>query len=175
MIEDKIKAAVRDVPDFPSPGILFKDISPLFQDPDLCREIIQALAEPWKNSGINVVAGVESRGFLFGPQLALALNASFIPVRKKGKLPYETHSLAYDLEYGQAEIEMHTDAISKGDKVLVHDDLLATGGTAAAASDLISIAGGEICGFSFLIELSFLNGTPKLKERCRNISILARW
>ena len=175
MIEDRIKAVVRDVPDFPKPGIVFKDITPILQHPELCRDIVEELRNTYKDLNISAVLGVESRGFLFGVSLATALNVPFAPVRKKGKLPYETVDFSYDLEYGSAEIEMHVDAIKPGDRVLIHDDLLATGGTAGAAAELVNKCGGEVVGFSFLIELGFLNGRSKLDTRGANISTLAAW
>jgi len=175
MIEAKIKDAVRDIPDFPKPGIVFKDITPIFQDPQLCGEIVQELRFQCRNLKADAVVGVESRGFLFGLPLANSLNLPFAPVRKKGKLPYDTVSYKYDLEYGSAEIEMHTDAIKPGMRVVVHDDLLATGGTAAAAADLIQQCGAEVCGFSFVLELEFLNGRKMLNNHTLNIATLASW
>lgn len=175
MIEAKIKQTVRDIPDFPKPGIVFKDITPIFQDPQLCGEIVEELLFRSRSLGADAVVGVESRGFLFGLPLANALNLPFAPVRKKGKLPYKTVSYKYDLEYGSAEIEMHTDAIKPGMKVIVHDDLLATGGTAAAAAELIHQCGAEVCGFSFVLELQFLNGREKLESFTSNIATLAIW
>src|ERR1700742_4444629 len=158
MIEQQIKSAVRDIPDFPKPGIVFKDITPILKDPVLCEKVVDAFIEQLKGIRIDVVAGVESRGFLFGLALATKLGLPFIPIRKAGKLPYTIKQKAYKLEYGTATIEMHTDAIEKGQRVLLHDDLLATGGTVMAASELIQELGGEIAGFSFVVELGFLNG-----------------
>jgi len=175
MIEAKIKDAVRDIPDFPKPGIVFKDITPIFQDPQLCGEIVQELRFQCRDLKADAVVGVESRGFLFGLPLANSLSLPFAPVRKKGKLPYDTVSYKYDLEYGSAEIEMHTDAIKPGMRVVVHDDLLATGGTAAAAANLIQQCGAEVCGFSFVLELEFLNGREMLNNHTLNIATLASW
>ncbi|MFT6728046.1 MAG: adenine phosphoribosyltransferase [Flavobacteriales bacterium] len=175
MIEDRIKNAVRDVPDFPSPGILFKDITPIFLDPQLCRDIVSELHEFYKNKNLDLVIGVESRGFFFGLELAKSLDLPFAPVRKKGKLPAETVCVSYDLEYGSAEIEIHKGIIKPGMKVLVHDDLLATGGTAGAAADLVLLQGGVVGGFDFLVELSFLKGQDKLHKYSENIHNLACW
>ena len=157
-----LKKRIRDVPDFPKPGIIFKDITPVLADYLLCKTINKALAIPWQGLKIEGVAGIESRGFLFGMTLAMNLKVPFIPIRKKGKLPLKTNSKAYKLEYGSAELEMHSDAISNGDHILIHDDLLATGGTAMAATDLILQNGGIVAGFSFLIMLQFLKGTDSL-------------
>lgn len=164
MIEDRIKNAIRDVADFPKPGILFKDITPIMLDPILSKDIVQHLASQFRNLDIDAVAGIESRGFLLGYALAMELNKPFILIRKKGKLPYKKISETYTLEYGEAEIEMHDDAIEKGSKVLVHDDLLATGGSAAAAARLIEKSGGVVAGFHFLVGLDFLNGKDKLAK-----------
>jgi len=162
MIEAAIKQVIRDVPDFPKPGILFKDITPVLKDPELCTAIVEAFAEAVKELEIDAVAGIESRGFLFGLMLANRLNIPFVPIRKKGKLPAETISETYDLEYGTATIEIHRDAFAPGTKVLIHDDLLATGGTVEAAAKLVTQLGGEVAGFSFIIALGFLKGEEKL-------------
>jgi adenine phosphoribosyltransferase len=162
MIEAAIKQVIRDVPDFPKPGILFKDITPVLKDPKLCTAIVEAFAEAVKELKIDAVAGIESRGFLFGLMLANRLNIPFVPIRKKGKLPAETISETYDLEYGTATIEIHRDAFVPGTKVLIHDDLLATGGTVEAAAKLVTQLGGEVAGFSFIIALGFLKGEEKL-------------
>jgi adenine phosphoribosyltransferase len=164
MLRDKLDQTIRDVADFPKPGILFKDITPILADPMLSNEVCEAFIQFWKSKGIEGIVGVESRGFLFGPYIAMKLGVPFIPVRKVGKLPYHTINYAYDLEYGSAEIEMHIDAICKGQKIMIHDDLLATGGSAAAASELVLKAGGIIAGYSFIIELGFLNGNEVLKK-----------
>ena len=168
-IEDKLKKVIRDVPDFPKPGILFKDISTIMLNPELSKEIVAHLVHLYKDQHIDAVAGIESRGFLFGYPLAMALGVPFILIRKKGKLPYKKVSHAYHLEYGSAEIEMHEDAVIEGQKVLIHDDLLATGGSADAASELIKKCGGAIAGFNFLVNLSFLNGDKKLEKHSSNI------
>ncbi|WP_316794456.1 adenine phosphoribosyltransferase [Pedobacter frigoris] len=162
MIASKIKAAVRDVHDFPKQGIIFKDITPILKDPGLCKEITIALAEQLAGVEIDVVAGIESRGFLFGPSLAQLLNIPFVPIRKAGKLPYKTISQSYDLEYGTATIECHEDALLAGQKVLIHDDLLATGGTVVAASKLVMQLGANVAAYSFIISLDFLNGRQRL-------------
>lgn len=161
-LTQRIDQAIRNVPDFPKPGIQFKDISPVLEDAQLSEQIVDEFAAYWAGK-IDAVAGIESRGFLFGFPLAMKLNLPFILIRKKGKLPYKTVSHKYDLEYGSAEIEMHRDTVKEGMKVLVHDDLLATGGTAGAAAELILKEGGDITGFSFLVELEFLNGSNKLQ------------
>jgi len=154
---------IRDVPDFPKEGILFKDITTLLKDAEGFNEALEQFYELARDKGITKVAGIESRGFIFGGALAARLGAGFVPVRKKGKLPAETISETYDLEYGTDTIEVHKDAFGKGDKVLLHDDLLATGGTMEAACKLIEKTGAEIVQISFLINLTFLNGADKLK------------
>ncbi len=174
-IEEKLKSSIRDIKDFPKEGIIFKDITPILKEPVLCGEVVQEIASHFKSQNIDVVAGIESRGFLFGVEIARALGVPFVPVRKVGKLPYETISHKYELEYGFAEIEIHTDAIEKGQRVLIHDDLLATGGTAAAAAELFSKIGGEVAGFSFLINLDFLNGSDILKPYSEEIQSLVSY
>lgn len=166
---------IRDVHDFPKPGIVFKDITPIFQNPQLCQRIVKQMAKEVQGLNLDVIMGVESRGFFFGLPLSWELNLPFVPVRKKGKLPYDTVSYDYDLEYGSACIEIHTDAILPGQKVLIHDDLLATGGTAAAAAELVKQCGAEPVGFSFLLALDFLNGKERLKSFSENFSILASY
>lgn len=160
---ETIKHTIRDVPDFPKPGIIFKDITPILKNPEMVKFIVEHIKNQFVHHEIDVVAGVESRGFLFGMLLAQALGKPFVPVRKAGKLPFKTLSKTYDLEYGTATIEMHTDAFEKGQKVLLHDDLLATGGTVLASAELIEQLGAELAGFSFLISLDFLEGKEKLK------------
>ncbi|MGN0002284.1 MAG: adenine phosphoribosyltransferase [Sphingobacterium composti] len=162
MLENKLKNVIRDIPDFPQPGIIFKDITPILKDAQLCTEIVDAFAEEVRDYNIDVIAGIESRGFLFGLMLANKLNIPFVPIRKQGKLPAKTIAESYKLEYGQATIEIHDDAFPKGTKVLIHDDLLATGGTVVAAAKLIEKLGGEVVGFSFVINLQFLNGEGRL-------------
>ncbi|MEJ2003787.1 MAG: adenine phosphoribosyltransferase [Cyclobacteriaceae bacterium] len=158
----KIKGKIRDIRDFPKEGILFKDITPLLADPDLRHTALRALALPFENNRPEAIAGIESRGFLFGMMLASHFDIPFIPVRKSGKLPFDKISHSYTLEYGEATIEMHTDVVTPGMKVLVHDDLLATGGTAGAAGELIKRLKGKIHGYSFLIELDALSGRERL-------------
>ena len=160
-----MKELIKDVPDFPKKGIIFKDITPLLADPDGFNSLIDALITPFKLKGVEIVAGVESRGFLLAPAMAARLGAGIVPLRKKGKLPRKVHSASYDLEYGTDSIEAHTDAFPKNSKVLLVDDVLATGGTAAAAISLIETLGGDLIGSAFLIELAFLNGRKKLPGR----------
>jgi adenine phosphoribosyltransferase len=163
-IDQNLRAAIRDIPDFPKPGIMFKDISPLLADPKLFRATIDRFAERWAGEHIDVVVGMESRGFLFGAPLAMELSAAFVPARKPGKLPYKTVSVSYDLEYGSNTLEMHTDAIQPGQKVLIVDDLLATGGTAKATRELVEKLGGEVAAFLFVVELAFLDGRAVLGD-----------
>lgn len=169
MITEKLKQVIRDIPDFPSPGILFKDITPILKDPELCDQVVDALVQHLNGMKVDVVTGVESRGFLFGVMLANRLKVPFVPVRKKGKLPYATVTQEYDLEYGSATIEMHQDAFPAGSKVLIHDDLLATGGTVEAVSKLVQQLGGEVVAYSFIISLDFLKGEERLKKYSKNI------
>lgn len=164
MLETRIKETLRDVVDFPKPGIVFKDITPVLKDSTLCNEITIALKEQLKGVEVDVVAGIESRGFLFGLALAQALNVPFVPIRKAGKLPYKTIKESYDLEYGSATLEVHEDAFEFGQKVLIHDDLLATGGTVVAASKLVKQLGADVAAFSFIISLDFLNGKDRLNK-----------
>jgi adenine phosphoribosyltransferase len=164
-LTQRIKESVRDVKDYPKPGILFKDITPVLSDPALVKDIVGELSMPFKDERVDAIAAVEARGFIFGSLLAYALGCAFVPVRKSGKLPHQTMSEEYELEYGYAAIEMHVDAFSKGSRVLIHDDLLATGGTAGAAAKLVKSMGGELAGFSFLINLAFLPGEENLKDR----------
>ncbi|MFM7386980.1 MAG: adenine phosphoribosyltransferase [Bacteroidota bacterium] len=174
-LSERIKQTVRDVKDFPKEGIVFKDISTILLNADLCKDIVAHLAEKHRNSNIQGIAGIESRGFLFGFPLALTLGIPFIMIRKKGKLPYNKVSYAYQLEYGSAEIEMHSDAFNPGDRILIHDDLLATGGSAAAAAELVHKCGGKVAGFDFLVELSFLNGGETLKNYNTQITSLVQY
>lgn len=163
MISDKLKAVIRDVPDFPKPGILFKDITPILKDSLLCKQIVEEFAVKLQNVQIDVVAGIESRGFLFGLMLANRLGVPFIPIRKQGKLPFKKIQQPCELEYGSAILELHTDAIIAGQNVLIHDDLLATGGTVSAATRLIKELNGEIAGYAFVISLDFLEGRKNLE------------
>ena len=174
-LSNKIQLAIRDVHDFPKDGIVFKDITPIMMDAGLSNEILEALAKQFRSENLQGIAGIESRGFLFGFPLAMALGIPFIMIRKKGKLPYEKISHAYDLEYGSAVIEMHSDAFSPGDRILIHDDLLATGGSAAAAAELIQKCQGVVAGFNFMVELQFLEGRQKLKTYSENISNLVQY
>lgn len=164
-VDDVLRNHIRNIPDFPKPGILFRDITTLLNIPSAFKQAIDQLAAPFTNKGISKVVGIESRGFLTAAPLAYLLGAGFIPVRKKGKLPHQTASVSYELEYGTDTLEMHLDAVVKGEKVLIVDDLLATGGTAKATCDLVEKAGGSIFGLAFLIELSDLEGRKKLENR----------
>ena len=154
---------IREVPDFPKPGILFKDITTLLKDPAALDAAIRQLADPYRNAGVSLVAGIESRGFILGAAVARDLGAGFVPIRKSGKLPSKTATASYVLEYGADNIEIHTDAVAHGQRVLLLDDLLATGGTMEAAVRLVKGLGGQIHGISFLIELTALNGRSRLK------------
>jgi adenine phosphoribosyltransferase len=167
---DALKTRIRHVPDFPKPGILFYDVTTLLRDPEGFRLAIDAMSEPYGNQGISLVVGIESRGFILGSAVADRIGAGFVPVRKVGKLPSTTIRASYALEYGTDSLEMHSDAIEKGQKVLVVDDLLATGGTARATVDLVRQLGGDVHGVSFLIELAGLNGRSKLQgEKVRAV------
>lgn len=175
MIEQQIKAAIRDIPDFPKPGIVFKDITTILKDHALCHGIVDAFVEKLQGQQIDAVAGIESRGFLFGLTLANRLGVPFVPIRKAGKLPHKVKKKEYDLEYGSAVIEMHIDAFEPGAHILLHDDLLATGGTVMAASDLIADLGGHVCGFTFIVELGFLGGREKITLTSDKIISLATY
>ncbi|MYA60144.1 MAG: adenine phosphoribosyltransferase [Chloroflexi bacterium] len=159
-----LTAFIRDIPDFPKPGILFKDITPLLGDPAALKAAVQALAAPYRDANLASVAAVESRGFIFAAAVALELGCGFVPLRKPNKLPAATTSATYELEYGTDTIEAHLDAIHPGDRVAVIDDVIATGGTAAAAVELVETLGGNLVGISFLIDLAFLGGTAKLGD-----------
>ncbi len=159
-----LRAYIRDIPDFPKPGILFKDITPLLADPEAFRDSIHQLAANYRTQPIDAIAAAEARGFLFAAPLALQLSKPLIPLRKPGKLPFRTYSLKYDLEYGSSELHVHEDVVRAGSRVLLVDDLLATGGTMQAGTKLIEKAGGIVAGCAFLIELRFLNGRDKLWE-----------
>ena len=163
-IKDSIIKAVRDIPDFPVKGVIFKDITPVLADMDLYNKIVETIVDKYKDKNITKVAALESRGFIFGISIAQKLNIPFIPIRKKGKLPYKTVSATYNLEYGTSTIEMHIDAVNETDNVLIVDDLLATGGTACAAIELIKQLKGNVAACAFVIELTFLNGKDKLKD-----------
>ncbi len=159
---EELKKKIREVPDFPSPGILFYDLTTLLKDSESLRTVIDLMTQEYRDREIDQVVAIESRGFIFGPALAYNLQTGFVPVRKKGRLPAQTISASYDLEYGQDVLEMHTDAIQKGGRVLIVDDLIATGGTAAATTQLVHQLGGEIIGLAFIVELEFLKGREKL-------------
>jgi adenine phosphoribosyltransferase len=160
-----IKNFIRDIPDFPKPGIIFKDITPLLKEPAAFSEAIDQLIAKVGDTNCDAVVGIESRGFIFGAAMAIKMGIPFVPVRKPGKLPYETISATYELEYGTDSIEIHTDALEKGQRVILVDDLLATGGTMAACCNLVKGLGVEILGCLFVIELGFLNGRAKLKDQ----------
>jgi adenine phosphoribosyltransferase len=160
---ERLRAAVRDVPDFPKKGIMFKDITPLLSDPDLFRASIDLFLERCRGNGVDKIVGIDARGFLFGSAVAYELGLGFVPIRKRGKLPYTTAIAKYSLEYGEAEMEMHTDAVREGERVVLVDDLLATGGTSAAAATLIRNAGANLVEAQFLIELEFLEGRKRLE------------
>ena len=166
MLRQRVLTTLRDVPDFPKPGIVFKDITPVLANATLLRDVIAAMAAPWHAEGITHVAGIESRGFIFGVPIATALGAGFVPVRKPGKLPWRTLSQDYALEYGTDRLEMHVDACPAASRVLLVDDVLATGGTASAARELIGRLGGEVVGCSFVLAISALKGSARLKG-CR--------
>ncbi len=157
-----LRALIRDIPDFPKPGIVFKDITPLLLDPHAIDTAVEGLAEWAGPRGVDIVVAAEARGFILGAALARELGAGFVPARKPGKLPSDTISAQYILEYGVDALELHADAIAHGERVLIHDDLLATGGTAEALAELVRRIGGEVVGFAFLVELSFLGGREKL-------------
>ncbi len=159
---DAVRARIRDIPDFPKKGIVFKDITPVLADAKLFRQVIDALVARWKDERIDKVVGVESRGFIFAAPLAYAIGAGFSIVRKPGKLPWEVIREAYALEYGEATLELHIDAVGPGERVLVVDDVLATGGTAEAVGRLVARQGAELVAYSFLVELSFLHGARRL-------------
>lgn len=158
----RLKAAIREVPDFPKPGISFKDFTPLLQDPRLLALAVELMANPFRGQHVDIVVGAESRGFIFGTALAQALDAGFVPVRKPGKLPYKTRSVSYDLEYGSDKIEIHIDAIKPGQRVVLVDDLLATGGTMEATCKLVHYLQANIIGMTVLIELAELKGSKRL-------------
>ncbi|MBX6371744.1 MAG: adenine phosphoribosyltransferase [Acidothermus sp.] len=164
-IAELVARHVRDIPDYPTPGVLFRDITPLLADPTAFAAVVDALVQPWRSGGVDKVVGIEARGFILAAPVAYHLRAGFVPMRKKGKLPYQTLHASYALEYGSATIEVHVDAFRPGDRVLVVDDVLATGGTAAAALDLIRQANADPIGLSFLIELSALGGRARLPEQ----------
>jgi adenine phosphoribosyltransferase len=159
---DELKKLIREIPDYPKPGILFYDITTLLKDQNGFHTLVDKLCEHYNGKHVDVVAGIEARGFIFAPALAYRLGAGFVPIRKPKKLPWKTASVSYQLEYGTDQLEIHQDAVKSGERVLVCDDLLATGGTASAATSLVKKLGGEVAGAAFAVELSFLNGRSKL-------------
>ncbi|MFC3197047.1 adenine phosphoribosyltransferase [Parapedobacter deserti] len=169
MIDQQLKSAIRDVPNFPKPGIIFKDITPILRNPQLCESVVDSLVAQLPVTRIDAVAGIESRGFLFGLMLAQRLGKPFVPVRKQGKLPWRTVSQEYALEYGKAVLEIHEDAFEPGTRVLVHDDLLATGGTVTATSELIRKLGGSVAGYAFIVSLESLGGREQLYAYSKDI------
>jgi adenine phosphoribosyltransferase len=168
-----IQELIRDVPDFPQPGVVFRDITPVLAHPEGLDTLIEGLSAPFMGIGIALVVGIESRGFILGAPVARQLNCGFVPVRKPGKLPCATYSVEYALEYGTDRLEMHQDAIAPGQRVLIVDDVIATGGTAGAAAKLIEQAGGKLAGFAFAIELMFLNGRQNLPDNVPVVSLLS--
>jgi adenine phosphoribosyltransferase len=169
------KALIRDIPDFPKPGIVFKDLTPIWQDPLAFKAMVDRLAVPYRDRGVQVVAGIESRGLILGSALAYTLGAGLVPIRKEGKLPFKTVKVSYALEYGQATTELHADAFLPGTRVLIVDDLLATGGTAEAAIRLVKHLDGQIVGLAFLVELAFLNGRQRLNRYGVETTVLVRY
>ncbi len=163
LLKDELELHVRDVSDFPKPGILFKDITPVFLNAALCDKISCSIIERFSNLNIDAICAIESRGFFIGMLIANKLGIPLFPVRKKGKLPAKTRSYSYSLEYGEATLEIHTDVVRPGWNVMIHDDILATGGTAMAAAELVKAEGGKIAGFSFIAELEFLGGRSKIE------------
>ena len=174
-ISAQLKSSIRTVPDFPKKGISFKDITPVFLDPVLNKAVVEELAEKVAALKVDVIVGIDSRGFLIGNSLAIHLGLPFALARKKGKLPYEVVTESYELEYGTDCLQLHTDAIKKGDRVLIHDDLLATGGTAACTARLINQLGGKVVASSFIVELTFLKGRSKLDAQSGNIISLVTY
>lgn len=170
-----LASLIRDVPDFPQPGIVFKDITTLLQQPAALREVVDRFAAHYREQRLDAVVAIESRGFIFGGALAYQLDTSFVPVRKAGKLPAETVQVAYELEYGSAEVELHRDALQPGQRALILDDLLATGGTAAAAVQLVEELGATVAGIAFVIELGFLHGRQKLGRHADLIHTLIHY
>ncbi len=168
----ELASFIRDIPDWPKAGVVFKDITPLLADPEAFRTAIDAMADAYADAGVTKVMGAEARGFIFAGALAYRLNAGFIPARKPGKLPWDISSVEYDLEYGTDSLEVHSDAFSADDVVLIVDDVLATGGTAAAKASLVKDSGGTVAGFAFLIELDFLSGRSKLDPEAKITSLI---
>lgn len=175
MIRTQLVNVIRDIPDFPKPGILFKDITPILKDAKLCTAVIDEFVKRLHGTQIDVIAGIESRGFLFGMMLANRLEIPFVPIRKQGKLPFKTIQEPCELEYGSAILELHEDALFEGQRVLIHDDLLATGGTVSAATRLVQKLKGTVAGYSFVISLDFLKAKDKLKLVSENIITLVSY
>lgn len=175
MISTELNNAIRDIPDFPKPGIIFKDITPILKDAKLCTAVIEEFVKQLEGIQIDVVAGIESRGFLFGLMLANRLQIPFVPIRKQGKLPFMTIQEPCELEYGSAILEIHADALLAGQRVLIHDDLLATGGTVSAATRLVQKLDGVVAGYCFVISLDFLNAKEKLRSVSENIITLVSY
>lgn len=169
---DELKTLIREIPDFPKPGILFYDVTTLFKDPAGLRAAVEVFTERYQDRDISKVLGIESRGFILGPALACNLKAGFVPVRKKGKLPAETVSVSYELEYGTDTLEIHKDAIEPGERIIIIDDLMATGGTAAATVEMVRALEASLVEVAFLIELSFLNGRAKIPSEVPVFSVL---
>lgn len=174
LLEERVKKAIRNIPDFPKPGIQFKDITPILLDVNLCKDIVQGI-KAQLDFEVDAIVAIESRGFFFGTLLADRLNVPFVPIRKEGKLPGDCIKYKYDLEYGTSTIELHKGFLKPGMKVLVHDDLLATGGTVTAAAELVRMEGAEVAGFSFLVNLSFLNGVSVIEKYSKNILSVATY
>lgn len=174
-LENKVKLAIRDVLDFPRKGIVFKDITTLLSNPKLNSKVLEAFNDNAKDLNPDIIVGIDSRGFLYGNSIAMSIGVPFVPVRKEGKLPHDSISVSYNLEYGKSVLEIHKNAIKPGDKVLIHDDLLATGGTAMAAVKLIEELGGIVIGYSFVINLSFLSGTNNLSKISKNLFAIATY
>ncbi len=172
MADGTLRRLIVDVPDFPKPGIVFKDITPVLSDAEGLREVVDAVADAWRGRGITRVVGIESRGFIFGAAVAYALGVGLVLVRKPGKLPRATIGVSYDLEYGQDRLEMHEDSLGAGDRALVVDDVLATGGTAAAVAGMVRAQGADLAGFAFVIELDFLSGRARLPDGVEIQSLL---
>ncbi len=170
MNSEKLRSIIRNIPDFPVKGIQFKDITPLLKNPDAVKYVVSEIKNHFIGKGVKYIAGIEARGFIFGGILAYEMGIGFIPIRKKGKLPYKTVSITYSLEYGESSLEVHEDALEKGDKILIVDDLLATGGTTKATYELLTKIGGDVVGAAFIIELTDLKGREKIP--CEVYSIL---
>ncbi|HTF82544.1 MAG TPA: adenine phosphoribosyltransferase [Cytophagales bacterium] len=174
-LDSRIKNTIRDVKDYPKPGIIFKDLTPILKDTQLCKDIIGEFVSQLSHMKPDALCCLDARGFWFGLSISLELGIPMVPVRKKGKLPYETICQQYELEYGTSEIEIHTDAFEKGMRVVIHDDLLATGGTASAAAELVRKSGAEVVGYAFMVELCFLMGAERVKHHSDRVLSLCRY